>query len=65
MRWIIEKYLGKGNQFELIGEVDARHQPAAIIAAFDKFNIRENAEQKKIRARPAAPRDLSPQERIA
>jgi hypothetical protein len=49
--WVIERYLG-GGRFEYLGKVLAHHHPAAMLKAFEKFKVKDNAQQRLIRARP-------------
>lgn len=45
-------YQVQGRDHILLGQVEANHNPGALLAAFEKFKLTTNVEQKNIRAVP-------------
>ena len=60
MKWIVYRMTGS-RSWETLGEVEARHQPAALRVAWERFGVADPSEQRKVFVRRE--QDRLPEER--
>jgi hypothetical protein len=60
MQWqvleVIDRHSRMIERCKSLGRVDAPHQPAALLAAFKKFDIKDNERQRNIAVRKLEPK---------